>query len=107
MLKLKYFFQFKTNSMKKSIPVLLSFCLFIFSCSSSGKTETPESIALQWCDLNGKVHTAAEGTAKETAQAARKKFEEEMKEKFKDNQAMLDNIGKEIEKCENASEGRK
>lgn len=93
--------------MKKSILVLLVFCSFIFSCSNTEKKETPESIAQQWCDLNGKVYAAAEGTAKEAAQAAREKFENEMKEKFKDNQAMLDNIGKEIEKCEDASEGRK
>ena len=96
--------------MIKIIPVLLFFCLSAFlSCSSNSnsKKETPESIALQWCDLNGKVHNAAEGPAKEAAEAARKKFETEMQEKFKDNQAMLDNVGKAIEACEDASEGRK
>ena len=91
--------------MIKIILLLLSFCLFLFSCSS--KKETPESIALQWCDLNSKVHAAPEGPAKESAKAERTKFENEMKEKFKDNQDMLDNIGKAIEGCEDASEGRK
>ena len=41
------------------------------------------------------------------ATAARKKFETEMQEKFKENQGMLDNVGKAIEGCEDASEGRK
>ena len=104
------------------IPVLLFFCLSVFfSCKSknetpesskkeipeSSKKETPESIALQWCDLNSKVHAAPEGSAKEAATAARKKFETDMQEKFKENQVMLDNVGKAIEACEDASEGRK
>jgi len=30
-----------------------------------------------------------------------------MQSKYKDNQAFLDEVGKEVEKCEAASEGRK
>lgn len=70
------------------------------------KSETPETIAQEWCNLNGKVFAAAEGAEKETAKAARKKFETQMQEKYKDNQAMLDNVGKAIEACEDASEGK-
>lgn len=114
--------------MIKMILVLQCFCLSaLFSCNSkttesskkkipeyskkqtteSGKKEKPESIDLQWCDLNNKVYDAPEGSAKEAATAARKKFETEMQEKFKENQGMLDNVGKAIEDCEAASEGRK
>lgn len=80
-------------------------CLLLISCGA--KKETAASIASKWCDLNGKAYKAAEGPEKEAAEAARKKFEKEMEEKYKDNKAFMDEVGKEVEKCEDASEGRK
>ena len=74
------------------------------ACSSK---ETASSIAQKWCDLNGKVFKAEEGPAKETAKAARKDFEKKMEEKYKDDKVFMDEVGKEVEKCEDASEGRK
>ena len=87
-----------------AITVIIATLLFV-SCGSS-KKETAASIAQQWCELNGKVHKAAEGAEKEAAQAAREKFEKEMEEKYKDNKTFMDEVGKEVEKCEGASEGR-
>lgn len=78
-------------------------CLFIISCG--GKKETASSIAQKWCDLNAKAYKA-EGAAKEAAEAAREKFEKEMEEKYKDNKTFMEEVGKEVEKCEGASEGR-
>lgn len=71
-----------------------------------GKKESAKSIAEKWCDLNGKVFKAADGPAKEAAEKAREKFENDMEAKYKDNKAFMDEIGKEVEKCEDASEGK-
>lgn len=90
---------------KLSISFAVLFCLALLSCGS--KKETATSIAQQWCDLNAKVYKAAEGPAKEAAQAAREKFEKNMEEKYKDKKEFMDEVGKEVEKCEDKSEGRK
>ncbi|HUR67529.1 MAG TPA: hypothetical protein VMZ03_14345 [Chitinophagaceae bacterium] len=91
--------------MKKSNLVLI---LVVFSISMAGcgsKKESAASVAQDWCDLNGKAYKA-EGAAKENAEAARKKFEEKMVDKYGKDKAFMDEIGKEVEKCEDASEGR-
>ncbi len=92
--------------MKKSLYgfAMIAVMLGMIACSS--KKESAASIAQEWCDLNGKAYKAAEGPEKEAAVAARKKFEDNMSEKYKDDKAFMDEIGKEVEKCEDASEGR-
>lgn len=75
----------------------------LLSCGS--KKETAASVAQKWCELNAKAYKA-EGAAKEAAEAAREKFENEMEEKYKDNKAFMEEVEKEVEKCEDASEGR-
>ena len=66
---------------KKTISMAaLSVALLLASCG--GKKETAASIAQKWCDLNGKAHKA-EGAAKEAAEAALNKYENEMEEKYK------------------------
>jgi hypothetical protein len=47
-----------------------------------------------------------DGAEYEAAKAARKKFENEMKAKYEKDEAFMKEIGKEVEKCEDASEGR-
>lgn len=92
--------------MKKNlltIPVL-ALCLSFAACGGGKKSAA--SIAKEWCDLNGKAYKAAEGPEKEKAEAARKKFEDEMESKYKDDKAFMEEIGKEVEKCEDASEGK-
>jgi hypothetical protein len=76
---------------------------FISSCG--GGKETAASIAQKWCNLNGKAYKA-EGAAKDAAMAAKDKFEKEMEGKYKNDKAFMDEIEKEVEKCEDASEGR-
>ncbi|MBK6828170.1 MAG: hypothetical protein IPG86_15540 [Chitinophagaceae bacterium] len=89
---------------KKTISMAaLAVALLLASCG--GKKETAASIAQKWCDLNGKAHKA-EGAAKEAAEAALNKYENEMEEKYKDNKAFMKEIENEAEKCEDASEGR-
>ncbi len=85
--------------------ILISFAFFFTSCG--GGKDTAASIAQKWCDLNGKEYKMEDGPAKEAAKAAREKFEKEMEEKYKDDKAFMDEVGKEVEKCEAASEGRK
>ena len=90
---------------KKLFAAVFILAALIFS-SCGGKKETAASIAKKWCDLNGKAYKAADGPEKEAAEAARDKFEKEMEEKYKDNKAFLEEVGKEAEKCEGASEGK-
>ncbi|MEQ1677130.1 MAG: hypothetical protein ABL876_10535 [Chitinophagaceae bacterium] len=91
--------------MKKTVTafVVSIFCLTLVSCGS--KKESAASIAKEWCELNAKAFKA-EGPAKEAAEAARKKFEDAMEAKYKDNKAFMEEVGKEVEKCEAASEGK-
>jgi hypothetical protein len=89
--------------MKFLIPLLLVGVFFV-SCSSEKKSAA--SVAKEWCDLNGKVAKAESDAARATAEANRKKFENEMEEKYKNDEAFLKEVGAEIEKCEDASEGR-
>jgi len=89
---------------KKTISMAaLAVALLLAACG--GKKETAASIAQKWCDLNGKAHKA-EGAAKEAAEAALNKYENEMEEKYKDNKAFMKEIENEAEKCEDASEGK-
>lgn len=84
---------------------MAAFAVALLLASCGGKKETAASIAQKWCDLNGKAHKA-EGAAKEAAEAALNKYENEMEEKYKDNKAFLKEIENEAEKCEDASEGK-
>ena len=86
------------------VSVLFAVCFFLASC---GGKESASAVAKKWCDLNAKEYKAAEGPEKEAAKQARKKFEDEMEAKYKNDQAFFAEIGKEVEKCEDASEGRK
>ncbi|OSZ80501.1 hypothetical protein CAP36_04415 [Chitinophagaceae bacterium IBVUCB2] len=92
--------------MKKSFYGFAIIVLFVGLAACSSKKESAASIAQEWCDLNGKAYKAAEGPEKEAAEAARKKFEDNMESKYKDDKAFMEEIGKEVEKCEDASEGR-
>lgn len=89
---------------KLSISVVILLCMAVLSCGS--KKETASSIAQKWCDLNAREHKATDEGAKETAKTARKKYEDEMEAKYKKDEAFMKEIGKEVEKCEDASEGR-
>ncbi|MEO7924379.1 MAG: hypothetical protein ABIR30_11935 [Chitinophagaceae bacterium] len=91
--------------MKKNLTTLavVILCATFISCGS--KKETAASIAQKWCDLNGKEYRAAEGAEKDAAKQKRKDYEKSMKAKYTD-EAFMQEIGKEIEKCEDASEGR-
>lgn len=89
--------------LKKLSVFALGCSLLLLSCG--GKKETAASVAQKWCDLNAKAYKA-EGAAKQAAEEARDKFEKDMQEKYKDNKAFMDEVGKEVEKCEDASEGR-
>lgn len=68
--------------------------------------ETPESIGAKWCELNGKVHAAANPEEKSAAKDAIEAYEEEMETKYKDDKEMMDKIEAAAEACEASSEGR-
>ena len=110
--------------MKRSI-VYLAFLAAVFAlpaCSNkkkddsktenketNGKTSitsgTPAAVAAEWCALNERVTFASEAD-KEKAKAKLKEFENDMETRYKDDQAFLEEVEKEVEKCEDASEGR-
>ena len=93
--------------MKKIISTVFIFCMagtMLISCGS--KADTPESIAEKWCDLNGKEFRAAEGAEKDAAREARKKFENDMEEKYKTDTAFMKKVGRAVEACEGKSEGK-
>lgn len=93
--------------MRKKLSTSIAIFLAVAVLSCGSKKETAASIAQKWCDLNAKVHKAADGgPAYEAAKTAREKFEKEMEAKYKDNKAFMEEVGKEVEKCEPASEGR-
>ncbi len=73
---------------------------------SAESTETPESIAANWCKLNGIAHFATTPEEKEDAEDALDNFEEDMENKYKDDKAMMDKIEEAVEACEASSEGR-
>jgi hypothetical protein len=91
--------------MKSKLFIAGATLLFVSLMSCGNKKETAASVAQQWCELNGKVYKA-EGTAKESAEQARDKFEKEIEAKYKNNKAFMQELEKEVEKCEAASEGR-
>jgi hypothetical protein len=93
-------------TMRRKLIPLAVFILSMTLIACGGKKQTAASIAREWCDLNAKAYKAAEGPAKDAAEEARKKFEKEMEEKYKADDAFMKEIGKEVEKCEAASEGR-
>ncbi|HMU46438.1 MAG TPA: hypothetical protein PKC72_08730 [Chitinophagaceae bacterium] len=86
-----------------SILFITTTTLFLAGC---GSKETPATVAQKWCDLNAKVYKAADGPEKEAAKATREKFEKTMEEKYKNDDAFMKEVGKEVEKCEDSSEGR-
>jgi ABC-type glycerol-3-phosphate transport system substrate-binding protein len=90
--------------MKKVMVFMLAASLLFTACSS--KKETAASLGKKWCELNAKVHNAKEGPAKEAAELALDKFEEEIEKKYEANREFLKEVENEAEKCEAASEGR-
>lgn len=92
--------------MKKKLFITGAFllCLAVISCGS--KKDSAASIAQKWCDLNGKAFRAADGPEKDAASAAVAKFENDMEAKYKNDEAFMKEVEKEVEKCEGASEGK-
>jgi hypothetical protein len=90
--------------MKKKLLTIGVIILCVVFTSCGGK-ESAASLGKKWCDLNGKAHKA-EGAAKEAADKAVLDFENEIATKYKDDKAFMDEVEKESEKCEAASEGR-
>lgn len=89
------------------LPALAFLVLSIASCGGDSKAATdPKSIASKWCELNGKKHNAPEGAEKEAAQAALKTYEKEIESKYENDKDFMKKVEEEVEKCEDASEGR-
>ncbi|MBK8953589.1 MAG: hypothetical protein IPM85_16385 [Chitinophagaceae bacterium] len=82
----------------------ISLAALLFT-ACSGK-ETAKSIAQKWCDLNAKAYKADDGAAKDAAKYALKQYEDKIEAKYKDNETFMKEVEAEVEKCEDASEGR-
>ena len=81
-------------------PAIIVLYIGFIACGS--KKESAASIAQKWCDLYAKSLNGAKTTI-----AALQDYGKELALKYKDNQAFMGEIEKEvIEKCKDASEGR-
>lgn len=85
--------------------LLIPFCILLASCG--GGSQSAEDIAQEWCALNKKVHEAKDDAEKDQAREAREKFEEEMEEKYKNDEAFMNKVEEATEACEGESEGVK
>ena len=92
--------------MKKILITFLVIALSLSYTACSSKKSSAASVAKEWCEMNGKVHKAANETDKEAAKAALDKWENDMEAKYKGDEAFMKEVEKEVEKCEAASEGR-
>lgn len=92
--------------MKKNWVLISVIFLSLSFAACGGGKESASSVAKNWCDLNGKAYKAADGPEKDAAKAALDKFENEMEAMYKDDGAFMKEVEKEVEKCEDASEGR-
>ena len=91
--------------MKKQILLILAIsCAAIIACNN--KSESAASIAKEWCDLNGKVAKANTPEEKAKAEEKRREYEKKIEEKYKTDTVMRNQVMVEVEKCEDASEGR-
>ncbi|MEO7983030.1 MAG: hypothetical protein ABI688_03005 [Bacteroidota bacterium] len=84
--------------------LVIVLCFSIAACGGGKKSAA--SVAKEWCELNGKVAKAADGAEKEAAKAAIEKWENELQTKYKEDKAFRQEVEKEAEKCEAASEGK-
>ena len=91
--------------MVKIITKLFAVMICVSFIACSGK-ESAKSIAQKWCDLNGKVARSTTDEERRLARASREEFEKEMEAKHKGDEALMKEVRKEVEKCENASEGK-
>jgi hypothetical protein len=93
-------------SKKLIIPLVAAGCFILLACGSGGK-QTPESIAKEWCELNAMVHKADDGGSDYAkAKEALDKYEKDIETKYGKDPAFMDKVEKEVEKCEDESEGR-
>lgn len=102
--RLTYFLIFGFNQlqmMKFFIPI----CLILTSCG--GGNQSAEEIAKEWCDLINKDHQATDEVSKNKAHKALQKFESDIEEKYKNDEAFLEKVDEETDKCIDDSEGVK
>lgn len=85
--------------------LIIPFCIVFASCG--GGSQSAEDIAQEWCGLNKKEHEAKDEAERKTAHDARMKFEEEVEDKYKNDEEFMQKVELEMEKCEGESEGVK
>jgi len=78
--------------------------VFLLAACGGGK-QTPEEVAHEWCELNAKVEKATDEVEMKKAKDAREAYEREMEEKYKNDEAFMEKVEEEAEKCEEESEG--
>jgi hypothetical protein len=94
----------KPTNMKKNLFRLIVAVLCFGFAACNNDSETPESIAKEWCELNSKVAKATTDEEREKARTARNDYEKSIEEKYKGNDEMKKKVSEEVEKCEDASE---
>ena len=84
--------------------IIIPICVLLASCGGGDKT--PEEIAKEWCELNKKVHEAKDEITRDKAKDDIEKFEDEIEEKYKTDEAFMEKIEDASEECEAESEGK-
>jgi len=91
--------------MKRTLSgIVIALSIILIACSGGG--ESAESIAKKWCDLKSKETKATTEEAKAAAAEKRKEYERTIEEKYKTDSTMREAVMREVEKCEDAAEGR-
>lgn len=85
-------------------PVLVALATILTSCK--GGKDTPESVAKEWCSLLEKMANAETEEERDKAIEAMEAFSDKMEEKYKDNEAFLEEVEPLAEECEEEIEGR-
>jgi hypothetical protein len=80
----------------------MTISLGAYLLSSCGGKETAVSLGKEYCKLMEKAQKAT-GDAKFEALSAVSKFQQDVKEKYKDNKAFVEEVRLESEKCMNGA----
>ncbi|MBX2934684.1 MAG: hypothetical protein KF825_10585 [Ferruginibacter sp.] len=78
---------------------IVTYSLMLFSsCNNSGKDA--QAVIDKYCELNTKVHNAAEGAAKDAAMAEKKAYEKEVDDKYFNDSKTYQIIMEGVKKCD-------
>lgn len=88
----------KIKSTLTTIAIITYMLMLFSSCNNSGKDA--QAVIDKYCELNTKVHNAAEGVAKDEALAEKKSYEKEVDDKYFKDSKTYQIIMEGMKKCD-------